>query len=318
MYEIIYKVLFYGTIIIIMQRFKTVLSKVGLDRVKWIFKAYNLLSNAQYFYQSMFELWLPSILINFRLMFLAVLFLASLPGMFVVFVRPSIGRQLTQTAATIQLFEPSHPLEAYDRRFSEFASTHESVNTGVYPYQQEMIPRMRVSFMFGIKPSKNDNNNNNQKHLSRSDNDELMSEVAEWQDLEFDKENFDFYDERSQLWFLTFCKALKREFKPKVATSSSSSENKDGTSAEDDAHDFLESEEDWDNLSSGNLCLIDLLKIVFTRRCSNDPNDFVGHVCCDQISPFDSNVLQLCLRNVTFLERFIKIKLLDQTENFQK
>lgn len=268
-------------------------------------KAHNLLSNAQYFYQSMFELWLPSILINYRIIFLAILLLASLPGMFLVFVRPSLSSQLTQTAATVQLFAWPHPLEAYDRRFSEFASTAESVNTGVYPYQQEMIPRIRVSFVFGLKP----HHRNDGRRRTWSDLGD------EWEDLEFDKENFDFYDQRSQLWFLTFCKSLKREFKTTKRTtvtvdtqldetSESSKSDEKKADSEDESRDFLENEEDWDNLSTGNLCLIDLLKIVFTRRCSNDPNDFVGHVCCDQISPFDSNVLQLCLRNVTFLERF--------------
>lgn len=230
--------------------------------------------------------------------------------MYLVFIRPSIVGQLTQTAATIQLFASSHPLETYDRRFSEFASSSESVNTGVYPYQQELIPRMRVSFVFGLKHT----SSRRAGHIGWSTSDEVANGDEAADDVEsFDKENFDFYDQRSQLWFLTFCKAVKRELKskgkkPTFETSlgggneDTSGGDRDSTS-DDDSHDFLESEEDWENLSSGNLCLIDLLKIVFTRRCSNDPNDFVNHVCCDQISPFDSNVLQLCLRNFTFLER---------------
>lgn len=266
-----------------------------MDKLKWLFKAQNMLNHMQYVYQSVFELWLPNLLINFRCVFLAVMFVASLPGMFVLFVRPSL--QLTQTAACVQLFGASNPLEAYDHRFSEFTSTSsgaESTNTGIYPYQSDMIPRMRVSFVFGVLTRPLRGPHSWLPVVQDDDND--------GGELDFDKENFDFYDQRSQLWFLSFCKALKKEFKPKKLPSESEEQP---NSKSEESEDLLETEEDWENLSTSNLCLIDLLKIVFTRRCSSDPNDMVDSVCCDQAFPFDSNVLQLCLRNSTFLERYV-------------
>lgn len=255
-------------------------------------------------------MWLPTFIINFRCAILAVLVIASIPGIFLLFVRPSI--QLTQTAACIRLFADSSPLEVYDHRFSEFAAASTSSeannpNTGIYPYQQDMIPRMRVSFVFGLR-SQNIRGANSYRRRPWE-----INEIIEASELDFDKENFDFYDQRAQLWFLNFCKALKKEFKkPSAAdmttsSSTSSNENEDTKEANKDGD---MSEEDWENLSTTNLCLIDLLRIVFTRRCSNDQSDFVNNVCCEQTFPFDSNVLQLCLRNSTFLEKYEEANIL--------
>lgn len=232
-------------------------------------------------YQRALEHCLPSLIINYRCYFIPLMLLLGLPGFCFVFYRP--GLALTNSAY-FQLFTPSNPIEIYDRHFSELCESN-----GVYFYQLDNLPNMDMSFVFGVR--------------SEPAHDEVGffgPAESSLSSLEFDTENFDFYDEKSQLWLLNFCKSLKKE--PGLIQQTTA---RDTDANEPDQDENNEAEDDFDNLNLDNLCLIDLFKIVFSRKCTNDANDFVNHLCCDQTFPFDSNLLQQCLRNVTFLERYL-------------
>jgi hypothetical protein len=141
----------------------------------------------RYFYQKFFDKWLPDFIVTYRYVFLVGFFLLGSAGFVLVFYKPSLS---LPNSAAFQFFSNSNPLEYYSRHFSQLSESN-----GIFPYQQDNKPLLRVNYVFGL--------------LSRDMGNHLRPDDIG--PLEFDYENFNFYDERSQLWFAQFCKTLKEQ-----------------------------------------------------------------------------------------------------------
>ena len=297
----------------------------------------NILNQIRYFYNLTYDQWLPDLIISLRYVFMTLLISLSLLSFVIIFYKPSLSLPIS---SNIQFLSNSNPLEHYDRYLSKLSSTN-----GVFYYQTEDKPFIKVSYIFGLI------NRDSESRIS-------TNQLGE---LKFDYENFNFYDEKSQLWLGQFCKDLKSQSLDDTSVTieeeMTSSETDDESNLQttlppakkltildqkylknsklNQLDSFLSTNEtyiDFDVHSNNNkICLFDLLKKIMTRKCSNnqepgneesssnqDYNSEINNtnvsdkdkkidICCDQSLPFPPKILEYCLKNDEFLKNYISI-----------
>jgi protein dispatched 1 len=65
-----------------------------------------------------------------------------------------------------------------------------------------------------------------------------------------------------------------------------------------------------DTFNKNRVCLFDLLKIVLSRKCSLTAaaDDWAAAICCEQEGfPFDSKILEFCMKNSSFLTKYVSL-----------
>jgi hypothetical protein len=294
----------------------------------------NIFNQIRYFYNLIFEKWLPDLILSLRYVFITLLILLSLPSFVVIFYKPSLSLPIS---SSIQLLSNSNPLEYYDRYLSKMSPTN-----GIFFHQAENKPFIKVSYVFGLI-NKDSESRFSTGHLG---------------DLKYDYENFNFYDERSQLWLGQFCKDLKSQhldetpvnIEEEIVSPELDDESSQQTTVQPsrklvmlDQNNYKKSKlNQLDSYLTTNetsiyfgthsinnkICLFDLLKKIMTRKClrtsSNEDYETLTYettnindrdnqidICCDQTLPFDPKVLEYCLKNNEFLKNHLLIN-----ENF--
>jgi hypothetical protein len=182
-----------------------------------------------------------------------------------VFYKPSLS---LPTSPSFQLFDDRNPFEHYDKHISALTNT-----TGVFLYQLDTTPYMRISYIFGLMAD---------QCGSTWDPDDLGT-------LTFDRNNFDFYNEHSQLFYKNFCHSLKYK--------------NDSQTAYLDEDSFLPAVEVF---SRYKICFFDHLRKVLGRTCPPNATNMSDKICCEQDYPFEENILKYCLRSKEFLFKYIQ------------
>jgi hypothetical protein len=249
------------------------------------------LINITDFYQKIFEDSLPKFIISFRFILITSFSLLAILSVVLIIFKPGFSLPSTHS---IQLFASSNPLEKYDEHFSAVSSSN-----GIYLYQEENKAFLKVFYIFGIvnRPAGGSHN---------SQNAWLSSPI------ELDEENFDFYDEKSQLWLSQFCKALTEEENKlnarfKLKSSTIDDEDEEQVKLDGDLDENLETLP-----TKTPICLFDLLKSSLSRKCSKNlmntansselpATDSSESLCCEQRFPFESNILKHCMRSNSLL-----------------
>jgi hypothetical protein len=230
----------------------------------------------KYYYQNFFEVGFPNFIISIRCVSILLLFLLGIGALVLICLKP--GWKFQNSATSFQFFANSNPFEYYEQHFSALSETN-----GIYMYQNDKKPFVKVNFIFGLTPRGSSN------HF-RSD---------DYGTIEFDR-NFNFYDEKYQIWLDRFCASLQVL------------EARSDFTIENNSFDKLTEHLNFTSelfLDEGqkNICLFDLLRSVLTRECPIDAeaNDVVNVECCDCKFPFDPDTLETCMKNSTFLSQFI-------------
>jgi hypothetical protein len=208
---------------------------------------------------------IPSVIARFRFVLVGGLSLFGICFSIFVFYKPSLS---LPTSPSFQLFTDDNPFEYYDKHISILTDT-----TGVFLYQLDTTPYLRISYLFGLTAD---------NFGSSWDPDDLGV-------LKFDKENFNFYSEHSQLFFKNFCHSLK--FKNETETDQLNEDS------------FLPTIEIY---SRYKICFFDHLRKVFDRACMPNATNMADKICCEQQYPFEENILKYCLRSKEFLFKYIQ------------
>ena len=235
----------------------------------------NLIQVIKQYYQNFFEVSLPNFIVSFRYLSILLLTFLAIGGFILLFLSPSL---IFQDSTTLfQFFARSNPLEYYEQHF-----TANSESNGIYLYQSYQKPFLKVNFIFGI------NTKDSSYHL-RSE---------EYGYLQYDND-FNFYEEQSQIWFDRFCNSLQTLEDKSLFSTENEPFRKISTASESNTTINDEGQK--------SICLFDLLRNILTRDCpvNVDSNDVVNSVCCGSSFPFDPEVLETCMKNATFLSLFI-------------
>lgn len=234
----------------------------------------NFLISLKFVYHKMFESYLPCFITSYKYVLISVSLLVGFSSFIFIFYKPGL---ILTTSDKHQLFSLKNPLVYYDEQFSNTSYTN-----GIFMYQEERLRNLQVNYVFGIKIKETKG---------------FSFRSLDTNDIEFGEEDFDFYDAKSQLWFSQFCKSL--QLFPSVR------QNEISEARSDKSLNVVENMILMEKNENKNLCLIDLLKIVFSRKCAPESDDLTEASCCEQTLPFDPNVLEACLKNRNFLELYI-------------
>jgi protein dispatched 1 len=216
-------------------------------------KVYLTINNANI---KFFQELLPNFIINCRYFLIFILIIIGICGNLFVFYKPGLS---LPKSSTLKLFSDSNPLEHYDNHISVLSNTN-----GVFNYQKDSIPYLRVSYIFGLRV-----NDGNIDYGSFYQPDNLGTKLS------YDKKYFNFYHEKAQYWLSKFCHSLKY-----------SNESKDDIQSFELANKY-------------KICLFDYLTDILAKPCN-----LSNQICCNQTSfPFRENILRYCLSNSTFLTR---------------
>ncbi|CAF1096412.1 unnamed protein product, partial [Brachionus calyciflorus] len=245
--------------------------KLSLDgkRVKnLILNMRNLINKLNFLHDKIFELYLPIFIMFYRYILILISVILGVTSFVLVFYRPRL--QVTHFSQ-FRIFSNQNPIEYYESNLSFLTDT-----TGIFTYQSEINKNLPINYIFGIEIT---------------DQNSLMYNLDELGDLRTGI--FDFYDEKSQLWFDKFCRALNNSLisEKELKTYEKMSQ-------------IIENLVRMDQNENKNLCFYDLMRIVMRRKCV-ESDDMVDSYCCDLEFPFDADILESCLKNKNFLDLYV-------------
>ncbi|RNA11562.1 dispatched -like protein [Brachionus plicatilis] len=227
----------------------------------------NFINQLNLIHDKIFELYLPTFIVFYRYILIFVSVMIGACSMVAVFYQPGLK---VSDESEFRLFSGNSPIEIYETKFS-----FKSDSGGIFVYQSQMPKKLAVSFIFGVQVD------DDFKLVNKIDHSDISRGMV------------DFYDEKNQLWFEKFCKSLNNSLLGNMQLDSY-----EKTAETIEKIVYLEKNE------QKNVCFYDLMKVVFSRKCT-ESNDMVESYCCDLQFPFDSDIFESCLRNKNFLDLFV-------------
>lgn len=228
---------------------------------------HNFISQLNIIHDKIFELYLPTFIVFYKYILILISLMIGASSFVAVFYRPGLK---VSDESEFRLFSGNNPIETYEEKFSYMADSG-----GTFAYQSQISKKLVISYVFGVKV------NDKFKFASKID------------DSNINRGKINFYDEKNQLWFEKFCKSLNNSLLGDTKLDSY-----------DKAAEIIEKIVYMEKNEQKNLCFYDLMKIVFSRKCSKSDN-MVESYCCDLKFPFDSDIFESCLRNKNFLDLFV-------------